>query len=507
MPRQTQPGSPWTSVRKAWTRVPLYPLMLALSTVFVAQTEIGISLAAVMRSALIAATLSVVLIALWWAITRDLALAGVIAAAMILVLRSGGAGPAVTAALLGVLCAGAVVWGSRRSPEGWRPRGTGILNTIGAPLLVIALGGSLYAEVASVASVPPAPELELDPSDPLPDVYVILLDAYSRADALERTTGFDNGEFIAELESRGLSISTDARSNFMYTAPSLMSFFDLGQMGAVGRSIRTERAALRPSDAINGSPAMDVLDRAGYTTFAAVARWERETLRVADHVCGTEPINEFESHLIRETLIGRALDVFAPGWRAARDRSIVSAEFDCAANSADPQTSTGPRFSFSHVGSPHTPIIFDAAGGAAPSDVYLDPLEVPASIAEQVDRAYVEQLEYINRETLRVIDRILEDSAEPPVIIVMADHGSWFEIGTDYDERSDLRERYSILFAASTPGHPDLFPDDVSVGQVLPILLNAYFGTDIEVPESRYFFSRTEDIFELVEIPDPLASR
>ena len=104
-----------------------------------------------------------------------------------------------------------------------------------------------------------------------------------------------------------------------------------------------------------------------------------------------------------------------------------------------------------------------------------------------------------------MIDRVLEQSAEPPIIILIADHGSWFDIGAEYDEHSDLRERFSILFAASTPRHPDLFPDDVSVGQVLPILFNAYLGTNINVPESRYFFSRTEDILELEEIPDPLA--
>ena len=507
MPRQTPQASPWASLREVWTRVPLYPLMLALSTVFVAQTEIGISLAAVMRSALIAAAVSVMLIALWWAITRDLAIAGVLAAAMILVLRSGGAGPALTAVLLAVLCAVAVVWGSRRSPEGWRRRGTGILNLIGAALLAVGFGGSLYAEVASITSVPPAPQLALAPSGPLPDVYVVLLDAYPSSDALERTTGFENGQFIADLESRGLSVSVDARSNFMYTAPSLVSFFDLGQMGAVGRSIRTTRHALRPSDAINGSPALDVLDHAGYTTFAAVARWERETLRVADRLCGTGPLNEFESHLIGASLLGRALDAFAPGWRAARDRSIVSAEFECAGNSADAQAATGPRFSFSHIGSPHEPIVFDSAGMPAPLDVYLDPLEILPSERGPVDRAYLDQLEYLNRETVRVIDQILEESAEPPVIIVTADHGSWFDIGTDYDEGSDLRERFSILFAASTPGHPDLFPHDVTIGQVLPILFNAYLGTEIEVPESRYFFSRTADVFSLTEIPDPFEGR
>jgi hypothetical protein len=271
----------------------------------------------------------------------------------------------------------------------------------------------------------------------------------------------------------------------------------------VGRSIRTEREALRPSDLINRSPALDVLDDAGYASYASIARWERESLRAADHLCATGPMNEFELHLLRSSLAGRALDTFANGWMPARDRSIVTNEFACAREAAEADGGDSPKFVFTHVGSPHLPVIFDSTGGAAPVDVYLDPLEVPDSMRADVDAAYGDQLAHVNEEVLRVIDDILATSDEPPVIIVMSDHGSWLGIGTEYDESSDLRERFGTLFAASTPGHPDLFPDDVSIGQVLPILFNAYLGTDVEVPESRYFFSRTEDIFTLTEIPDP----
>jgi len=98
---------------------------------------------------------------------------------------------------------------------------------------------------------------------------------------------------------------------------------------------------------------------------------------------------------------------------------------------------------------------------------------------------------------------VLRHSNPSAVVVVMADHGSWLRLGTHYDANSDLRERFGILFAARTPGHSELFPEDVTIGQVLPILFNAYLGTDIEVPRSRYFFSRTEDIFTVSEIPDP----
>jgi hypothetical protein len=216
-------------------------------------------------------------------------------------------------------------------------------------------------------------------------------------------------------------------------------------------------------------------------------------------------MNEFELHLIRSSLVGRILDGVAPGWMLARDRSIVDAEFDCA-RAAVTADDSGPKFVFTHLGTPHLPLIFDDTGDQPPLELYLDPLEVPEDLRSKVDAAYVEQLAHVNRQALMAIDAILE-ADEPSVVIVMADHGSWLGIGTDYDESSDLRERFGILFAASTPGHPDLFPEDVTVGQVLPILFNAYLGTDVDVPEPRYFFSRTEDIFVFTEIPDPYLGR
>ena len=493
-------------MRDAWSRIPLYPVLLALAMVFVAQAEIGISLAAVVRSAVLASVVAVLVMATSWVVLRDLAAAGLIAGGVMILLRSGDVTPAVTGVLLVVLCAVLVAWTGRRSRRPWRTRATGILNGVAAALLAVGLGGSLYAEVASITSVPdadvPAPGNTTD----TPDIYILLLDAYPRADSLERTIALRNDDFLAALEARGLAVSADARSNFMYTAPSLVSFFDLGQMGEVGRSIRTERKALRPSDLINRSPALELIEEAGYTTYASIARWERESLRAADRLCGTEPVNEFELHLVRSSFVGRVLDAVVPGWMAARDRSIIDAEFACARSAAE-HAADGSKFVFAHVGAPHLPLVFEQSGSPAPLELYLDPLEVPAALRAEVDAAYEGQLAYVNRRALETIDVILAEADEPPVVIVMADHGSWLGIGTDYDESSDLRERFGILFAASTPHHPNLFPQDVTIGQVLPILFNAYLGTEIDVPDSRYFFSRTEDIFTLTEIPDPFRER
>jgi hypothetical protein len=41
-----------------------------------------------------------------------------------------------------------------------------------------------------------------------------------------------------------------------------------------------------------------------------------------------------------------------------------------------------------------------------------------------------------------------------------------------------LLERTGTLFAALTPGHVGLYPDDISPTDMLRLLFDAYFGTD-----------------------------
>ena len=50
-----------------------------------------------------------------------------------------------------------------------------------------------------------------------PNVYILMLDGYPRADTLATTFGFDNGPFLAELESRDFDVAEGSRSNYRKT--------------------------------------------------------------------------------------------------------------------------------------------------------------------------------------------------------------------------------------------------------------------------------------------------
>jgi hypothetical protein len=296
-------------------------------------------------------------------------------------------------------------------------------------------------------------------------------------------------------------VASDSRSNYMYTALNLAALLHMDYLGATP-ALPVTRSYRAP---INKNPVFDTVRKAGYRIYSSIARWESEAIRAADVYCGDDQMNEFELQAIEDSLIGSALDLAAPVWRAGRDRSVVNAELSCL-DAATRATAAGPRFVWAHIEAPHIPIVFDSAGGAAPASVYSDTAQDVKSSPEEFRRAYVAQLQYLNARVTAQIRQILDRATQPPVIVVMADEGSESRLNWQEGAKSDLRERFGILFAALTPGHLGLFRDNPVTVNVFSTLLNAYFGTAFPTHAPRYFVSSAEDRPDITETRDPFAS-
>ena len=66
----------------------------------------------------------------------------------------------------------------------------------------------------------PAPPVAVDPpaaGTPLPDVYYVILDGYTRGDVLGEVYRFDNEPFLSALEERGFVVARESYSNYPAT--------------------------------------------------------------------------------------------------------------------------------------------------------------------------------------------------------------------------------------------------------------------------------------------------
>ena len=335
-----------------------------------------------------------------------------------------------------------------------------------------------------------------------PDIILVVLDGYPRADTLESTFGYDNGDFLDGLRDRGFFVADRARSNYTWTQLTLASMFhmrhleDLPAYRDIAAGHLQERQGFR--QLLDTPPAIARLDELGYETFAVPPGIDWVTLRSVDHVLDPGTLSEFEYHLLRATGIDVFLSVVAPDFIGGQHRDRVLAAFDSI--EAVATDGGGPRFVLGHMLSPHMPAVFHRDGSfrrpALSDNIFADVRRETNVTTEDWVAEYVEQLTYLNGRLLQMVDTVAAANPES-VIILMSDHGS----GVDWywTEATRTDERLSTLFAARTPGKPKVFTGSQTPVNIFPLLLNSYFDEEWAVHPDRTYLGS----LELVEIPNP----
>lgn len=161
-----------------------------------------------------------------------------------------------------------------------------------------------------------------------------------------------------------------------------------------------------------------------------------------------------------------------------------------------------PTFTFAHMIFPHPPYFFTAEGKPIIQQKYS------WGGAGWAQRAkYKDQLIFANKKVKETIDRILERSETPPIIIVQGDHGpaSSFYLEGNGSWRNptirQLSERTGILNAYYLPGKKsDLLRSDISPVNTFRVIFNEYFGSNYDLLENKVFYSGYTEPFSLTDV-------
>jgi hypothetical protein len=387
----------------------------------------------------------------------------------------------------------------------------GPLNAFSAILVAVVVVGNTAGSVPRAIAQATTPALKVEvasaDTDP-PDIVVILLDGYPRSDVLERRLGIDNSDFRDALVKRGFDVADRSRSNYVLTALTLASLFQmryLDQVESISPLIGTSPAyhdLLR--DAATRGTAFAALRSAGYEIVTAPPGWLHVSLAAAsDRVLDGGEMTDLERSLLEQTWLLDVLTVVKPDLVTGQLRDRLVHAFDhldaFAAEDRDQ-----PAFLFLHVPGPHLPLVVDAQGNTLP----LPARELAAVTPEalhmtraQYSATWAGELAYLEKRVLRAVDA-LQARAMPPVILVMADHGYIVEVQAD-----DVQSRFANLFATFTPGAPGLLSDAPTPVNLMPRLLNRYLGTDFPISPDRYFLSRAPlQPLMLTEVTNPEAT-
>jgi hypothetical protein len=375
----------------------------------------------------------------------------------------------------------------------------GTLNTVALALLVM-VGWQILSDAeprtAHALALPEAP-VQLDlvrPANP-PDVYFFLLDSYGRADLLEQAYGFDNREFLNELEQRGFYVAECSQSNYVRTEISLASLLNMEYLQNLSDQFSPEnikRGLLWNS--LKHNAVRYNFENMGYETITFDTGFEWLNIEDSDHFLSPPPISsgmtEFEGLFLRTTLARYAQDW---GWVdpdyllgvSYRDR------FNNAFNSIDDITQMPePTFAYIHLISPHPPFVFDPDGNPTyPPDFWNEQRVYPADLYQ---KGYLNQLQCLNKKVLQAVDTILAKSDVPPVIIIQGDHGPWLQ---------PKDKRMWILAAMYFPNHNDTLYPTITPVNFFRLVFDNYFGGKYQLLRDVSFFSPVPKLYDFSVVP------
>ena len=329
----------------------------------------------------------------------------------------------------------------------------------------------------------------------LPDVYYIILDGYPRSGSPE---SFDNTPFITELESRGFYVDPDARSNYPRTQWSILSALN---MNYVDLHDSSQQTALHLHKAAANHALGRIMKRLGYRYVHVSSSWFITNKSPnADLVVSFGPRGRIVSGYTTEDpcLAERILNpsnVFATGFlqttmvKQFLPLNILDQYDSCVYYWKHPSWSLDwlefmrespgldrPKFVFGHFLKPHHPHSFDRHGNISPDwDGWGDDHD------PTVESAFYGQILWLNDRLLEVVDSILAEYEEPPIIIIMSDHG--------VRDRGLVDPIATEIFAAY------LLPDDgetIIYPSITPVnlfrsIFNYYFDLDFELLEDKVY--------------------
>ncbi|MEJ2484038.1 MAG: sulfatase-like hydrolase/transferase, partial [Gemmatimonadota bacterium] len=300
-----------------------------------------------------------------------------------------------------------------------------------------------------------------------PDIYLVVLDAYSRSDHLREIYDFDNSEFERNLQDFGFQIPRRARANYTATFLALTAMLNWNYLDVVVPKLPRRSANRKDVYALlEDNLTARELQALGYkfvffrSMFPPLSRNRLADRQIPDRLSG-----EFERYFLSLTVLTpigfgvcSAVRCFEDAWSVSPEGSAATKEqFGAIARVASDST---PDFIFAHILLPHEPFRLDA------DCVPIQPVW-PKDFEEEEERTirrlYADQVECTNRLVLEMVRQILENSDVDPIILIQSDHGygrlprgEISEYGSTDSAR--IHERLSLFAAYRFPGDQPRLP-------------------------------------------------
>ena len=361
------------------------------------------------------------------------------------------------------------------------------LSLTGIIMIVFPLFKSAQYEISAYRAAEAADEIQSVTMENVsninvqekPDIYLILLDGYTRSDILKEHYNFDNSAFIQELENMGFYVAKCAQSNYPSTKLSVTSVFytkyhDLPFLSPLSSSLVIETVRSL------GYKVMTFENRSnGHFDIREDVRLSRNQMAFGK-IDLTGGLSEFEMMLLETSFLRLAYDMpqLFPGLNiqllheAEYYEHYYQVKFILDELQHMPQTD-GPKLVFAHILVPHPPFIFTPDGEFRWADDRIT--------------GYNSNVQFIDTQIVSVVDTLIKQSKIPPVIIIIGDHGPFGNQVTPSMRLSILNAYY-----VNDDAKKDLYESITHVNS-FRVVFNNYFGTNYPLLEDLSYYSFSMD--------------
>ena len=326
-----------------------------------------------------------------------------------------------------------------------------------------------------------------------PNIYVVLLDGYPRADDLASDFGYDPTDFETQLATSGFRVHRDASSLFRRTELVLASSMLRDPSGlsdpeefhaiAAGRgdfeTLRREWRSIR-REYLSSGEVMDQFRSTGYYLTHVASPVSHVEWGGWDHQLDAGQLTDFEASIVQDSLLAGPLG----RWVMEQQRGRLTDSLLLWATSAHPAQ---PSLTFAHVMAPHAPFLY-GPGGRETDALSCWYARICSLFEDQAADLWISEDDYraLFRAQVDELNRLLVDAVkrlvrEDPsaIVVLMSDHGVRY---TKHPDDSWNR----TFFAIRAPQAPNLLSSRPGPDGIFPRLLDWVLRTEHKAAASRH---------------------
>jgi hypothetical protein len=298
-----------------------------------------------------------------------------------------------------------------------------------------------------------------------PDIYYLIFDEMAGMGTMQRMFNYDAVWFAEALRQRGFYIADKSRTRFRATERSLATSLNMVYYST----------GANPFQLVRKNRVARILKDQGYY-IVNVSHWIKGTFELSDQTY-------FYSR-------GRYSFLFTDFNKLLWQKSLFVFVYNLLLDKIDYHqfhrqrilyllkkletipSIPGPKFVFAHVVSPHDPYVFNRNG---------EPVKRKNHFNLKQKHYFLNQYIYICKRIIRLVDAILKDAPQPPIIIIQGDHG--FRGSANGRQQVPVGDEWTrILNAYHLPGNAreKLYPA-ISPVNSFRLIFNHYFGTSFSL--------------------------